>query len=389
MSAIQGFVDKLGPTSSVDEQLEAARSLGRLRNEECIAAVAAGAIPFLVALLSAGTNACVQENVCMALVELAEGNPDHQRKLAAAGAIPSLVELLSSSTPASVQLQAAMAIGSLNHKNPDTQGETVAAGAIPLMVALLSAGSTAGGRSDLELCRAREAEKENARQAANDVAQEMIEEEEREKASKEAKAKSKKGKKQRQKERKKGKDQKGQTCNGDQLSQDQVSAVEDQDADAHLIQEQQQPAGGSAEGGGDAGEPSGIGMASLGGDEDHSLSPSAVDREPRGSGSATAPAANTTTAAANSTSNTNTTAASTSTSTPSNTNTTTAAATIAATNDDSRLCIVCMERERDVCLQPCRHVSMCSPCCEEVLAKKRECPICRTKVVEHVRLMWS
>eukprot|EP00798_Chlamydomonas_sp_ICE-L_P009420 gene9420-biopygen2873 len=359
MSAIQGYVDKLGPTSSVDEQLEAARFLGRLRNEECIAAVAAGAIPLMVALLYAGTTtgaipalvellststpasvqmqaagalghlndqnpdnqretvaagaipphggiaicchyssgntvaACaiplmvallsadttagVQTAACYWLAILAVENPDHQRKLAAAGAIPALVELLSTSTPANVQLQAARALGHMNDENPDIQRETVAAAdknpqntnelaeadAIPFLDALLVSDvstephlkhfaqqlhtmASQGRRSDLELCRAREeTEKEKARQATNDVAQ------------------------------------------------DQISAVENQDADAHLVQEQQQPAGVSAECGGDAGEPSGIGTACLGGDEDHALSPSGSgDREPRGSGSATATAAN-------------------------------------------------------------------------------------------------
>eukprot|EP00798_Chlamydomonas_sp_ICE-L_P015725 gene15725-biopygen24754 len=106
--------------------------------------VAAGAIPLLVALLSAGTRVGVQKSVCRALVALAFKNPDHQQKLAAGGAIPPLVELSSTRTSSSVQEQAAETLGLLNLQNPDKQQDNVAAGALLLMVALLSAGTTAG-----------------------------------------------------------------------------------------------------------------------------------------------------------------------------------------------------------------------------------------------------
>ena len=55
-------------------------------------------------------------------------------------------------------------------------------------------------------------------------------------------------------------------------------------------------------------------------------------------------------------------------------------------DDDELMCVVCMERERTVFLQPCGHVILCSRCCDEVLAKSSLCPICRTQVVEHVIL---
>eukprot|EP00798_Chlamydomonas_sp_ICE-L_P026180 gene26180-biopygen20654 len=52
-------------------------------------------------------------------------------------------------------------------------------------------------------------------------------------------------------------------------------------------------------------------------------------------------------------------------------------------DDDELMCVVCMERERTVFLQPCGHVILCSRCCDEVLAKSSLCPICRTLVLEH------
>ena len=49
-------------------------------------------------------------------------------------------------------------------------------------------------------------------------------------------------------------------------------------------------------------------------------------------------------------------------------------------DDEEELCCVCLDRERDVYLQPCRHVIMCSRCVDEVLAKSSLCPVCRAEV---------
>ena len=49
-------------------------------------------------------------------------------------------------------------------------------------------------------------------------------------------------------------------------------------------------------------------------------------------------------------------------------------------DDEEELCCVCLDRERDVYLQPCRHVIMCSRCLDEVLAKSSLCPVCRAEV---------
>eukprot|EP00798_Chlamydomonas_sp_ICE-L_P025269 gene25269-biopygen19735 len=63
-----------------------------------------------------------------------------------------------------------------------------------------------------------------------------------------------------------------------------------------------------------------------------------------------------------------------------------AAGAHADADDDELLCVVCFERERNVFLQPCGHVIMCSRCCDEVLEKSSTCPICRAQVLEHTIL---
>eukprot|EP00798_Chlamydomonas_sp_ICE-L_P022594 gene22594-biopygen31260 len=55
-------------------------------------------------------------------------------------------------------------------------------------------------------------------------------------------------------------------------------------------------------------------------------------------------------------------------------------------DDDDQLCVVCLDRERNVYLQPCRHVIMCSRCCDKVLAKSSKCPVCRAQVSDYAIL---
>ena len=40
---------------------------------------------------------------------------------------------------------------------------------------------------------------------------------------------------------------------------------------------------------------------------------------------------------------------------------------------DERLCCICMADDRSIMLEPCRHVSMCGPCAEQV----DKCPLCK------------
>eukprot|EP01084_Bolivina_argentea_P008352 15655_1 len=48
--------------------------------------------------------------------------------------------------------------------------------------------------------------------------------------------------------------------------------------------------------------------------------------------------------------------------------------------DDSKLCIVCMDNERDHVLIPCGHIAVCKDCKDNYNQDGAECPICREKV---------
>ena len=45
---------------------------------------------------------------------------------------------------------------------------------------------------------------------------------------------------------------------------------------------------------------------------------------------------------------------------------------------DQLKCCVCLERAREVVLQPCSHFVLCGTCCEQMDSSK--CPLCRTEV---------
>ena len=49
-------------------------------------------------------------------------------------------------------------------------------------------------------------------------------------------------------------------------------------------------------------------------------------------------------------------------------------------NPDDNLCVICIERKREVMIVACRHLVYCKPCERDYHIKypeKRECPICR------------
>lgn len=52
-------------------------------------------------------------------------------------------------------------------------------------------------------------------------------------------------------------------------------------------------------------------------------------------------------------------------------------------HEKSKLCIVCMDRNKETCLQPCRHKAMCETCSAAVT----RCPVCRTPIEEVVKLI--
>ena len=49
---------------------------------------------------------------------------------------------------------------------------------------------------------------------------------------------------------------------------------------------------------------------------------------------------------------------------------------------DCNLCIICMERERNIVTAPCRHLCLCSHCVRRV----KQCPLCRKKIKKPVRV---
>ena len=51
-----------------------------------------------------------------------------------------------------------------------------------------------------------------------------------------------------------------------------------------------------------------------------------------------------------------------------------------AAGADGRLCVICLDADKSVMLQPCRHVVLCSSCAGRV----HECPVCRVKVKSRV-----
>merc|ERR1712217_359308 len=53
--------------------------------------------------------------------------------------------------------------------------------------------------------------------------------------------------------------------------------------------------------------------------------------------------------------------------------------------DDSKLCIVCLDGDRDHVLIPCGHICICADCKSLYTGDDAECPLCRAKVEMVVR----
>ena len=51
-------------------------------------------------------------------------------------------------------------------------------------------------------------------------------------------------------------------------------------------------------------------------------------------------------------------------------------------NDDSKLCSVCLDQDKSIMLEPCRHVCLCQECAPRVT----NCPICRCTPTKRVQL---
>lgn len=62
-----------------------------------------------------------------------------------------------------------------------------------------------------------------------------------------------------------------------------------------------------------------------------------------------------------------------------------AAANPAATEGDQR-CVVCLDAKKDSILYQCGHVCVCNPCGKELIARKLNCPMCRSAIKDCIIL---
>ena len=53
-----------------------------------------------------------------------------------------------------------------------------------------------------------------------------------------------------------------------------------------------------------------------------------------------------------------------------------------------RLCVICMDRERDILLLPCRHLAVCDQCWDRPEVDVR-CPVCRQEVDEEIVVLFA
>eukprot|EP00798_Chlamydomonas_sp_ICE-L_P006440 gene6440-3068_t len=160
----------LGGTTQKDGFFDAARvNLGAaiaVSNLACTSSdelVAAGTIPYMVALLSAGNAARVQKIAAQALMHLATNNADNTRNIIAAGAFPALEALLSNSNTERSLQQVSKLLVQLLQSVPEMQQRAAkeaevkkAAAAIRKVVkgggggGLGGPGGGAGGRGSLQ-----------------------------------------------------------------------------------------------------------------------------------------------------------------------------------------------------------------------------------------------
>jgi hypothetical protein len=61
------------------------------------------------------------------------------------------------------------------------------------------------------------------------------------------------------------------------------------------------------------------------------------------------------------------------------------AITRATAEDDPRMCVICMEKEKSVLLNPCKHICLCGECCTAVISAENNCPVCRTLITDVIR----
>jgi len=53
-------------------------------------------------------------------------------------------------------------------------------------------------------------------------------------------------------------------------------------------------------------------------------------------------------------------------------------------NEDSRLCVICISKEKNIILLPCKHFCLCKDCSYN--SELKDCPICRTEIKDQMRI---
>ena len=54
--------------------------------------------------------------------------------------------------------------------------------------------------------------------------------------------------------------------------------------------------------------------------------------------------------------------------------------------DDDISCLICLDAPRDTVLLPCKHMSYCGPCAEQLKASRGQCAVCRGEIIDTMTL---
>ena len=63
-----------------------------------------------------------------------------------------------------------------------------------------------------------------------------------------------------------------------------------------------------------------------------------------------------------------------------------------STIPEEMLCLLCLDRRKEIMIQSCRHLVFCSPCENEFNLKnllKKECPICRKEYKKTFQVLYT
>lgn len=52
---------------------------------------------------------------------------------------------------------------------------------------------------------------------------------------------------------------------------------------------------------------------------------------------------------------------------------------------DSNMCIICLDKEKEVIIGDCYHYIMCKECCDKCIQTTNKCPICNINISELIK----